>query len=61
MTARTPAERKRKERQARREAGLIHIDLWTTPDRAAIMRGIHEQPTAPDVAAFLRRWLRDQS
>lgn len=60
MSAATPAERKRKQRQTRREAGLVRFEVWTTPQRIAIIKAI-AMPTQQELIVYLRRWLEENS
>lgn len=44
----TPAaERKAKERQAKREAGLVRVEVWVPRDKVAEIKAVAAQMVAP--------------
>lgn len=50
----TPAnERKAKERQAKRDAGLVRVEVWATPKRATLIRILVDCWKAEDQRAQL--------
>lgn len=56
----TPAERKRKERKTRREAGYVWFGGWTTPERAKLLTKIIQLHDGHDIIKFLAHQFKDQ-